>query len=63
MPPWDYDYYSRLDLEDLNVNYSQVAEYFPLQYVVSAMLGMNCHPTLSGTPKSNYGVVRQTQRP
>ncbi|KAG9252681.1 peptidase family M3 [Emericellopsis atlantica] len=38
MPPWDYGYYHRLVLEDLNVDQNQIAEYFPLQKTVSAML-------------------------
>jgi len=38
MPPWDYDYYNRLVLEDFNVKHNQIAEHFPLQKTVSAML-------------------------
>lgn len=38
MPPWDYDYYNRLVLEDLDVKHNQIAEYFPLLKTVSAML-------------------------
>jgi metallopeptidase MepB len=37
MPPWDYDYYSRLALEDLDVKHVQISEYFPVQRTVSAM--------------------------
>jgi metallopeptidase MepB len=38
MPPWDYDYYNRLVLEDFDFKHNQIAEYFPLQNTVSAML-------------------------
>lgn len=38
MPPWDYDFYSRLALEELHVNHTKISEYFPLQSTVSAML-------------------------
>jgi metallopeptidase MepB len=38
MPPWDYDYYSRLALEDLHLQHDEIAEYFPLLHTVSAML-------------------------
>jgi metallopeptidase MepB len=38
MPPWDYDYYSRIVMEDLNVQHDLIAEYFPLEETVSSML-------------------------
>ena len=38
MPPWDYDFYSRLALEDLHVEQNKISEYFPLQHTISAML-------------------------
>jgi metallopeptidase MepB len=38
MPPWDYAYYTRLLLEDLQVEHTKISEYFPLQSTVSAML-------------------------
>jgi metallopeptidase MepB len=38
IPPWDYEYYSHLVLEDLDVKHTQISEYFPLQNTVLAML-------------------------
>jgi metallopeptidase MepB len=38
MPPWDYAYYSRLALEDLQVDHAKISEYFPLRNTVPAML-------------------------
>ncbi|WYZ39755.1 hypothetical protein EsH8_IV_000096 [Colletotrichum jinshuiense] len=38
MPPWDYEFYNRLALEDFNVKHTRISEYFPLQHTVSAML-------------------------
>lgn len=38
MPPWDYDYYNRLVLEDFDVKHGQISEYFPLEHTISAML-------------------------
>ena len=40
MPPWDYEYYSRLALDELQVDHNRIAEYFPLQTTVSAMFGL-----------------------
>jgi metallopeptidase MepB len=38
MPPWDYDYYNRMLLEELDVKHEQISEYFPLEHTMSAML-------------------------
>ncbi|KAF5562706.1 hypothetical protein FNAPI_3025 [Fusarium napiforme] len=38
--PWDYWYYTRLAEQHLHVDPDQVAEYFPLQHVISVMLEM-----------------------
>ncbi|KAK2685743.1 hypothetical protein QWA68_014799 [Fusarium oxysporum] len=38
--PWDYWYYARLAEQHLHVDPEQVAEYFPLQHVISVMLEM-----------------------
>lgn len=37
-PPWDYHYYARLLAADNSVDQLQIAEYFPLQHVISVML-------------------------
>lgn len=36
--PWDYQYYSRLFEQDHNIQQEKIAEYFPLEYTVAAML-------------------------
>ena len=36
--PWDFHYYTRLFEQDHNVQHEKLAEYFPLQYTVAAML-------------------------
>lgn len=38
MPPWDFDYYSRICLEDLQIDHSLIKEYFPLGHAIAAML-------------------------
>ncbi|RFU25411.1 hypothetical protein B7463_g10923, partial [Scytalidium lignicola] len=38
MPPWDYAYYTRLSLQDIQVDHAKISEYFPLQNTVLAML-------------------------
>ncbi|WJG35115.1 uncharacterized protein FOBCDRAFT_317787 [Fusarium oxysporum Fo47] len=38
--PWDYWYYARLAEQHLHVDPEQVAEYFPIQHVISVMLEM-----------------------
>lgn len=38
MPPWDFDYYSRICLADLQIDQSVIREYFPLDHVITAML-------------------------
>ncbi|KAJ9148665.1 Metallopeptidase [Pleurostoma richardsiae] len=38
MPPWDYDYYRRLALEDLRVRETDISEFFPLNKTLLAML-------------------------
>lgn len=38
MPPWDYDYYSRVAMEDFHVRHDLIAEYFPLEETVLSML-------------------------
>ncbi|KAF5578389.1 hypothetical protein FPANT_9997 [Fusarium pseudoanthophilum] len=38
--PWDYWYYARLAEQHLHIDPEQVAEYFPLQHVISTMLEM-----------------------
>lgn len=38
MPPWDFDYYSRICLADLQIDQSVIKEYFPLDYAIAAML-------------------------
>lgn len=38
MPPWDFDYYSRICLADLQIDQSVIKEYFPLDHVITAML-------------------------
>lgn len=40
MPPWDFDYYARLALEELQIDHARIAEYFPLDHVVPAMLAI-----------------------
>ena len=40
MPKWDFRYYRRLMLEDMNIQYKRISEYFPLQNTISAMLGV-----------------------
>lgn len=38
MPPWDFDYYSRICLADLQIDQSVIKEYFPLDHAITAML-------------------------
>ncbi|KAJ3950998.1 hypothetical protein N0V92_012608 [Colletotrichum tropicale] len=36
--PWDYQYYTRLLEEEVNVEHELISEYFPLQHTLSSML-------------------------